>query len=482
MLTSPSQSQQSPKNTPTFKHPSIELIHKVLQQKPRAKILDLGPSSAANLNFFKTQNSHIRFESLNDFIDVAIAHKSSWSTQKLIVEMDDYLSPLNKAEKYDVILTWDIFCYLNKESIRYFSWRLAQNCHTETLLQMVRYWGGSYPSKPCTFKIINEKSIANNYADSQLRHGQKLTPSSQLPLPLFKLSHQFIDTPGMHPAMTESLFNLNQANADISTTNTIATPYNRPAINGIQNPNKTLNTLQNRDSKSESYAHESYAIEQLLTSNSFGSTKLRIAKPENANHSLRILDLGAYQINNASYLTSLGHHAFFLNLPHFMHHMNMGKADNLPSLLPLRPNQKFDIILGWDLLCNYSPLEITKIIQLLNPHIHSQSLMHLMHFVGSPHTTNLQLSCELHKNKQNNMQVEPTQSCRISFKASRYSRQNNGPSGIKNAQPKEQARKVYSIHELACAINAAKIEKSFMFKKGMHSDINEYIIRLGKNL
>lgn len=467
-------SSQKPSNYSkdlTFKHPSIELIHKTLQQKQKPKVLDLGPPSAASFNFFKTKNCHIRFESLNDFFEQAAPHKEQWSSKQFIVEMDNFLSPLNKDDEYDVILTWDLFCYLDRESIRYFCWRLAQNSKPNTLLQMVRYWGRAYPSRPCEFKILNQEYVNNNYASSELKHAQKLAPASQLQaqLPLFKLTHQFIDAPDMHPAMTESVFVFNHT-----------TPHNNHlSANTNQIGMQPINTVKTKikpaTPKSIRFGHASYALDQLLLSGRTYSAPeaSSIEDPAKAGiKPMNILDLGAYNTSNSAYFKRLGHHAFFVNLTHLMQHINLDNTESLPSLLPLRPNQKFDVVLGWDLLCNYKPQQITKIIQLLKPHIHANSLLHLMHFVGKPSARNIQLSCDIKAvNQQESVNDEQPQNCQISLL------DNSSPA---NRSAGNSTHKNYSIHELTCAINAAKIEKSFMFKKGMHPDINEYIIRIEK--
>ncbi|WP_054113001.1 hypothetical protein [Marinagarivorans algicola] len=467
MLNPSSQKPSNYNKDLTFKHPSIELIHKTLQQKQKPKILDLGPPSAASFNFFRAKNCHIRFESLNDFFEQAAPHKEQWNSKTFITEMDSFLSPLNKNDEYDVILTWDLFCYLDRESIRYFCWRLAQNSKPNTLLQMVRYWGRAYPSKPCEFKILDHEYVNNNYASSELKHAQKLAPASQLQahLPLFKLTHQFIDAPDMHPAMTESVFIFNRS-----------TPQHPSKSNtqpiGMRSINTVKTKIKPAPTKSIRFGHVSYALDQLLLSGRTYQTLDTLATDHNkvGNAPLNILDLGAYNTNNSAYFKRLGHHAFFVNLTHLMQHINLNNTESLPSLLPLRPNQKFDVVLGWDLLCNYEPEQITKIIQLLKPHIHTNSLLHLMHFVGKLSGPNTQLSCDF---KAVNKPVSPSddeqpQNCQISLLEDNYPARSSINTKHKN----------YSIHELTCAINAAKIEKSFMFKKGMHPDINEYIIRI----
>src|SRR5690606_3573877 len=98
-----------------------------LKLSKRNNILDLGSSSAASFQFFSRLSCHIHFEGVDSFL--ADCGEAWASGEALRESLDDYLSEFADGKKFDIILTWDIFNYLDRETLQWLVARLNQHSH-----------------------------------------------------------------------------------------------------------------------------------------------------------------------------------------------------------------------------------------------------------------------------------------------------------------------------------------------------------------
>lgn len=424
---------------PSYHHPGLHFIAQHIQHNPKAKVLDLGPPSAASFNFYKKHYGAVRFENLNEWLCEFINNNALHTKADFMAALGGYLS-LKPSEKFDVILSWDLLCFLDNDTLSYFAEYLAQHCQPNALLQMVRYWGGLYPSMPCKFQIITEGSASNSIGATPMRHAQKLTPVSQLEkhMPAFKLAQHFVENKDMCPAITEAVFQLTEPAKPLPAK--VGAPV-LPAVAG----NNSLRVTQH------GVNHKSAAIAQLLGGVGHVSPVLSV------------LDLGAYHANNASFYAQQGRSAFFVNVPSLVQPQNAGATHALPCLLPMRPNAVFDVIMGWDILCTYSQAQVAKIMQLLQPHCHKNTRMHLLHYTGlDSHLSISHYDITLAKLQfAHSLPTAPLpRSPKITHK--------NGVDGSGFR---------YTIGALMGAMGAGVIEHNFLYQPGMHHQVAEYIVQ-----
>ncbi len=419
-----------------YYHPGLSAISHIIQTTPKARVLDLGAPSAASFNFFKAQNCHIRFENLNDFLSSAIKEQLLWDSLAFIKALDNYLDLLHENDHFDVILSWDIFCYLDEGATRYLSKRLAMHCKPTSKIHMVRYWGNVYPALPCEFHMLSADSASNNFESSDKRHFQKLRSLSALQkiMPEFKLLSFSMNEERMHPAFTDAVFSPNCAPLIEAIP---ASPKPRATISTIAKTTTFTGTrTQPQPTQQALYGyHHSPAIADLFT--------------QKLHSQARLLDLGAYNPHNESLYRRHTPHILFANIPQLIQQPNFGNSQRQPSLFPLRQNWTFDVVMGWDILCRYDHAMINHIMQLLRPHIHPQTVMHLLQYIGEDRAHVL-TQCNLLEDQK----IELI----------------GGFDGAKHVK--------HSILDLTYAIGYGKIERSFLFGVGMHENYHEYLVNL----
>ncbi|HEY7774706.1 MAG TPA: hypothetical protein VIC26_16090 [Marinagarivorans sp.] len=458
------QDQGLQKASQSFYHPGLRVISATMAALPKARVLDLGAPSAASFKYFKRQNCHIRFENLNDFLATAIAEKLTLRSDALIDALDRYLLLLNSDNQFDVILAWDIFCYLDLAAIDYLSQRLSRHCTVGAKLHMVRYWGNVYPRIPCEYYMVDGCHAVNNFACCEKRHLQKLPPVKALQARMsgFTLSEFHISEAGMHSAMTDVVFESARAGAarQVSRAQSL-----RPMPNELKRPNATpwrsaggerqqvlpapkANAKVSQHVEKYYGQHKSPALEGLLS--------LRL------HQNARVLDLGvANRINEQTY-RRYAPHIHFADLPTLMANKARSQTENKvghpltpisqladASHLAISQHWKFDVIMGWDILSRYSLEAISHIMALIKPHVHDNTYMHLLHYVGSDREHILE-GCNLVAEDR----IELFKGC----------------DGALHHR--------HTLFELIAAMGYGSVEQSFAFAKGMHENYHEYVVAL----
>ncbi len=452
-----------------YQHPGLSAVHQILSTYKKARILDLGQTSASSFNFYISRGYRISFEDLGELVNRTIDPDKTRCSTDFIEHLDRYLSNLEQGAQYDAILSWDIFCFLDNKATQYLSARLSEHCHNNTLLHMVRYWGGKYPLKPCNFQTLDAHTAHNDFSNHTVRQHSKLPPVSTLhkTMPEFKLNRHYINEIGMHPSMTEAVFGMIKKDSKSRTSN-------NPAVsaNGDVLTSKKVTQLPSLDT-SKSNVHVD--INQNISASALSSNPLNnkhhntqrqaqlkarrnhqspiLPKLFNANTlmkrkkgDLNILDLDQYNGNNAKFYRYFSSQAIFVNIPKLLE--TDGEAfEKIPALLPMRQALKFDIIMGWDILCRCKPAQTEAIMNLLKPHLKPCAQMHLLRHVGS----NKRFSIEKHE-----------------ILSPRYLE-------IKG-QEHASSHNTLSMIQLISAIRFGTIEQSSLLDQGMQPDINEYII------
>ena len=117
-----------------------------------------------------------------------------------------------------------------------------------------------------------------------------------------------------------------------------------------------------------------------------GMTAIYNAVKNNARN--QVLDLGACIAGNLEFFSNLGCHFHFENLTELLTERLLRQADNNTDWLDwvlksLKPHQRFDIILVWDLFNFLSLEEQAAIYTKLETFIKPNSLFYLMNYVGA---------------------------------------------------------------------------------------------------
>ena len=128
-------------------------------------ILDLGPALGVNVDFWSRLNCRLHIE---DFYHSYVDKKASGteeSTEAILAE----LLPFSEDTRFDIILAWDLFNYLDLEELEALVQRLARWCHPGTLLFALLSSQPTIPAEPTLFKIVDSERMMYQTATSEMR-------------------------------------------------------------------------------------------------------------------------------------------------------------------------------------------------------------------------------------------------------------------------------------------------------------------------
>ena len=142
------------------------LFHQ-LRSNRKYNILDLGPAFAANVDFFSQFLCKIYIEdlyrTLNSFDFFSPENGFSYDA------VYEYLLPYSTNSHFDVILTWDLFNYLERDEFKYLVRHLSRFCRSGTLLFALISTLKHIPEKPINFKIVDSQSLIYETSSTVLR-------------------------------------------------------------------------------------------------------------------------------------------------------------------------------------------------------------------------------------------------------------------------------------------------------------------------
>ena len=147
----------------TREYPSLALEHALSPLTSRGGyVLDLGPAVGPNVAFFSRRNCRLY---------IADLHSSLFSTPMPADRAEALESALARdlpaGETFDLVLTWDLFNYLEESEVRLLGARLRPACGERTILYSMISTRKEIPDRPARFEIQNKKTIAYTY-DSEL--------------------------------------------------------------------------------------------------------------------------------------------------------------------------------------------------------------------------------------------------------------------------------------------------------------------------
>lgn len=330
--------------------PGITAIYNELKASREHRVLDLGPSSARNFNFFTQLSCKIRFENLNE----CLAEGAQSADQAL----QDYLNPFQQEEKFDVVLTWDLFNYLDEAAIVWLVAQLTPICRPDALLHMVKYASAQIPRAPRSFQILDPHhiSLQQNAATALRRHNRHETARLLRLMPDFYIESSYMNYEGMVPGLVEQVLRFQPQKA---------LGARRLASDELAQTPRYLAQLRGQGQQ----PHLSSALPVLLQTHG--------AAPV-------ILDLGLKNKNNWDLLYDLTHDLYAENL----HQELQIQAKQLvepvlkPHMLNFPAALKFDVILTWDIL-NFLPHNLIEaLFARLAPHTHAGTRLHTIVYSG----------------------------------------------------------------------------------------------------
>ena len=152
-------------------HSSVgfNIAYNQMRGRRKLSVLDLGSAYPSNLHFLSqsVRSLHIEIENLYetlssfDFFDPR--EPRSYDA------VYRYLLPYAEGTRFDLILGWDLFNYLEELELTSLIRHLDRFCHPGTLLFSMISTNRYIPEKPIRFQVINSERLRYEYLSSLLR-------------------------------------------------------------------------------------------------------------------------------------------------------------------------------------------------------------------------------------------------------------------------------------------------------------------------
>jgi hypothetical protein len=147
----------------------LNIAYNQVRARRKLSVLDLGSAYPSNLQFLSQsfRSLHIEIEDLYetlssfDFFDPR--EPRSYDA------VYRYLFPYSEETRFDLILGWDLFNYLEKLEISGLIKHLDRFCHPGTLLFSMISTNRYIPERPIRFQIIDSERLRYEYLSSLLR-------------------------------------------------------------------------------------------------------------------------------------------------------------------------------------------------------------------------------------------------------------------------------------------------------------------------
>lgn len=337
--------------------PGLTAIYNEIKGSRVNHVLDLGPSSAKSFNFFAQLSCKIRFENLTDVF--AANFNDSSQEETILEQLDHYIDDRKLNDRFDLVLTWDLFNYLDLAGVEWFTKKLSKLCNPNALIHSVRYLGANIPTHPQTFQIVSQYQlmICDAVEAAPRRHASHDTARLLKLMPDFYLENTYLNFEGMIPGLMENVLRFQP----------------QKTLSGRRQSSDELN---NADAPQMSTAIQRDLLPHIspALANVFSAITTTSA----------ILDLGQKTRQNYDLLYGITQHIYAENL-----HQELQIQEKAGSelhfkahMLNFPPDLRFDIILLWDTLNFLSPEIIEKLFDRLRPWLHDNTVIHAIVYSG----------------------------------------------------------------------------------------------------
>ena len=169
---------------------ALKVLYDQLRLQRKYHILDLGPALGANVDFFAQFSCKVYIE---DFYRTLTSFDYLSEDKLSYQAVFEYLLPYQKNTRFDIILGWDLFNYLERDELQSLILHLGHFCHKGTLLFALISTSKYVPEKPTTFQIVNHDRLLYQTNTTVLRQCPRYqqTDLNQL-IPNFRVCNAFL--------------------------------------------------------------------------------------------------------------------------------------------------------------------------------------------------------------------------------------------------------------------------------------------------
>lgn len=334
-------------------------ISNLLQQiiSPGDVILDLGSFASGTTRAFLKKRCRCYVEDLPEFIE-----RTDWQDKKQIIhKLKKHLMILSDDVKVDVILTWDLFHYLELDTISDLFELLNNKMKTNTIVHATRHTSSQIPRKPQKFKLLDDFSFKVIENITMVEQSNNVPNNSHTTIDLLKKLGHF--------NLYETLTHKNKAKK------------------GLIEYALCYGTSPRKISKKKSPKH---LLEQtansILPEQEFSDLYLPHLKKQltrfqqsKANY---VIDCSGPLVSNQEVLSNLSNHFFEENIYSFMawqQQIAIGRDFVISDqMLRYHTSVKFDLVMLWDLVNFWQQHETKSLIDKIVQHMEPKGLLHLV--------------------------------------------------------------------------------------------------------
>ena len=177
--------------------PGLKLFTQQIAGARHPGILDFGPPRRENVSHFSQWSCVLYIEDLLRTLaeDPGMSAPEEErdveeAIERVILHRDDV--------RFDAILAWNLFDYIDSSTIRAIMHRIGRHCRPGTILFMMSSIRETIPDNPGRFTIIDDQRISFESMGRNGRSGSKHSPLGlERMMPKFRLQHSFLLSGGM---------------------------------------------------------------------------------------------------------------------------------------------------------------------------------------------------------------------------------------------------------------------------------------------
>ena len=177
-----------------FNSPSAGILGQRFNGRDKYQVLDLGAPARDNVAFFSGASCRVFVEDLNRFfiepLGTVKAVRGKNDEAPNVTEILCY----DQGVRFDLILGWDLFSYLDRSVIESLMGQVSRSCRTGTLLFLTSPTTAMIPSAPARITMTRRGRI---HYDSAMANGTITNPrfsptALEGMMPGFRLLHSFL--------------------------------------------------------------------------------------------------------------------------------------------------------------------------------------------------------------------------------------------------------------------------------------------------
>lgn len=178
-----------------FNSPSIGILSQRVPGPGRCQVLDLGAPAESNVAFFADGPCRIHIEDLYRFL---IAPRNEIAPDS--EESEDISAAISRAltyedsARFDLVLAWDLFSYMERSAIEQLMARIARSCRAGTLLFLTLPSGPTIPSVPPRISMTQRGRLqVQSSTEAPTISNPRYSPTAlESMMPGFRLLHSFL--------------------------------------------------------------------------------------------------------------------------------------------------------------------------------------------------------------------------------------------------------------------------------------------------